>query len=72
MWDKWDAPVRQGASGPGHEIIGPDAATMGSWREGLRPVTDRYLADLAAHSFPNARAAYDKPAARCGSKRRVD
>src|SRR5262249_35412387 len=24
LWDKWDAPVRQGASGPGHEIIVPD------------------------------------------------
>jgi TRAP-type C4-dicarboxylate transport system substrate-binding protein len=60
LWDKWDAPVRQGASGPGHEIIVPDAATMAAWREGLQPVTDRYLADLAAHGFPNARAAYEK------------
>jgi TRAP-type C4-dicarboxylate transport system substrate-binding protein len=60
LWDKWDQPVRQGASGPGHEVIVPDAATMAAWREGLRPVTERYLADLAAHGFPNARAAYDK------------
>jgi TRAP-type C4-dicarboxylate transport system substrate-binding protein len=60
LWDKWDAPVRQGASGPGHEIIVPDAATMAAWREGLRPVAEHYLADLAAHGFPNARAAYDK------------
>ena len=63
LWDKWDQPVRQGAAGPGHEIIVPDAATMAAWREGLRPVTERYLADLATHGFPNARAAYDKLAA---------
>jgi TRAP-type C4-dicarboxylate transport system substrate-binding protein len=60
LWDKWDQPVRQGANAPGHEIIVPDAATMAAWREGLRPVTERYLADLAAHGFSNARAAYDR------------
>jgi TRAP-type C4-dicarboxylate transport system substrate-binding protein len=60
LWDKWDQPVRAGANAPGHEIIVPDAATMAAWREGLRPVTERYLTDLAAHGFPNARAAYDK------------
>jgi TRAP-type C4-dicarboxylate transport system substrate-binding protein len=63
LWDKWDQPVRQGANAPGHEIIVPDAATMAAWREGLRPVTERTLADLAAHGFPNARVAYDKLAA---------
>ena len=60
LWDKWDQPVRAGANAPGHEIIVPDAATMAAWREGLRPVTERYLTDLAAHGFPNARAAYEK------------
>jgi TRAP-type C4-dicarboxylate transport system substrate-binding protein len=60
LWDKWDQPVRQGAAGPGHEIIVPDAATLAAWHEGLRPVTDSYLAGLAAHGVPNARAAYDK------------
>src|SRR5499427_1469667 len=60
LWDKWDGPVRQGANAPGHEIIVPDAATMSAWREGLRPVTERYLADLTAQGFPNARAAYEK------------
>ena len=59
-WDKWDAPVRDGAKGPGHEVIIPDAAAMAKWRAALQPVTDRYLADLAAKGFPNARAAYDK------------
>ena len=52
--------MRQDASAPGHEIIVPDPDTMAAWREGLRPVTERYLADLATHGFPNARAAYDK------------
>ena len=60
LWDKWDGPVRAGAAGPGHEVIVPDAATMAQWREALRPVTDRYLADLGARGFPNAQAAYDK------------
>ena len=60
LWDKWDKPVREGANAPGHEVIVPDEATMGSWREGLKPVTDRYIADLATHGFPNARLAYDK------------
>lgn len=60
LWDKWDKPVRAGAAGPGHEIIIPDAAAMAEWRASLRPVTDRYLNELAARDFPNARAAYDK------------
>jgi len=60
LWDKWDKPVRDGASAPGHEVIVPDAATMQQWRDGLKPVTDRYIADLAAAGFPDARAAYDK------------
>jgi len=59
LWNEWDKPVREGAAGPGHEVIIPNAATMAQWREGLRPVTDRYLDDLA-RSFPNARAAYDR------------
>jgi TRAP-type C4-dicarboxylate transport system substrate-binding protein len=60
LWDKWDKPVREGANAPGHEVIVPDAAAMALWRSGLQPVTDRYIADLSTHGFPNARAAYDK------------
>jgi TRAP-type C4-dicarboxylate transport system substrate-binding protein len=60
LWDKWDKPVRDGANAPGHEVIVPDAAAMGRWREGLRPVTDRYIAGLGSQGFPAARAAYDK------------
>ncbi len=59
LWDKWDKPVRDGAAGPGHEVIVPDAATMAQWREGLRPVTDNYL-DTLSKTFPGARQAYDK------------
>ena len=61
-WDKWDKPVRDGATAPGHEVVVPDAARMGRWREALKPVTDRYLDELAK-KFPGARAAYDKLAA---------
>jgi len=60
LWDKWDAPVREGAKGPGHEVIVPSATQMQEWREGLKPVSDRYLDDLAKRGFPNARAAYAK------------
>jgi TRAP-type C4-dicarboxylate transport system substrate-binding protein len=67
-WDKWDKPVRDGANAPGHEVVVPDAATLAAWREGLKPVTDKYLADLSTR-FPNARAAYDKLVAQiAGSK----
>jgi TRAP-type C4-dicarboxylate transport system substrate-binding protein len=66
LWDKWDKPVREGANAPGHEVIVPDAAAMALWRSGLQPVTDRYIADLAAHGFPNARGAYGKLTATLG------
>jgi TRAP-type C4-dicarboxylate transport system substrate-binding protein len=59
LWDKWDKPVREGAEGPGHVLIIPDATIMAQWREGLRPVTENYLADLSK-TFPSAKAAYEK------------
>ena len=60
LWDKWDKPVREGATGPGHEIIVPDAKQMEEWRAVLKPVTDCYLDELSSRGVPNARAAYDK------------
>src|SRR5262245_15233455 len=60
LWDKWDGPVREGAKGPGHEVIVPDAATMTQWRDGLKPVSDRYVEDLAKGAFPSARAAHER------------
>jgi TRAP-type C4-dicarboxylate transport system substrate-binding protein len=60
LWNKWAQPVRTGAEEPGHEVIIPDAATMAAWREGLRPVTDKYLDELAKSRFPGAHAAYKK------------
>ena len=50
------------AQAPGHEIIVPDAATMTAWRQGLKPVTDKYLDELARSGFPGAHAAYRKVA----------
>ena len=58
LWNKWAQPVRSGAAEPGHEVIVPDAATMKSWREGLAPVTERYLDELAKGPYPRAREAY--------------
>ncbi len=51
--------MRDGANAPGHEVIVPDAARIGRWREALKPVTDQYLDELTK-KFPTARAAYDK------------
>src|SRR5262245_46653311 len=58
LWNKWAQPVRSGAAEPGHEVIVPAAPTMAAWREGLRPVTEKYLDELAKGAFPRAREAY--------------
>ncbi|HEY0418979.1 MAG TPA: TRAP transporter substrate-binding protein [Acetobacteraceae bacterium] len=64
LWSKWDAPVREGANAPGHEVIMPDAATLALWRAALRPVTERYLAGLAAGGFTEAPAVHARLLAR--------
>jgi TRAP-type C4-dicarboxylate transport system substrate-binding protein len=60
LWNKWDRPVREGASGPDQEIIVPDEAAMAQWQDALRPVTERSLDAMAAGGFTDARAAYAK------------
>jgi TRAP-type C4-dicarboxylate transport system substrate-binding protein len=60
LWSKWDAPIRDGATGPGQVVITPDAAAMAGWREALKPVTDTYLTELSSHGFPDARGVYDQ------------
>jgi TRAP-type C4-dicarboxylate transport system substrate-binding protein len=57
LWNKWAEPVRKGADAPGHAIVVPDAAAMAAWRQGLAPVTEKYLDELAK-TFPGAREAY--------------
>lgn len=59
LWNKWAEPVRKGADAPGHAVIVPDAAAMAKWREGLAPVTEKYLDELAK-TFPGAKEAYKK------------
>jgi hypothetical protein len=59
LWNKWDKPVRDGATGPAHEIIVPDASVLTQWRKALHPATDRYLDGLMTAGFTNARAVYD-------------
>src|SRR5579863_1633842 len=58
LWSKWDRPVRDGATGPGQEIIVPDAALLAQWREALRPFTEQYLDGLVAGGFGDARVVY--------------
>jgi TRAP-type C4-dicarboxylate transport system substrate-binding protein len=60
LWTRWDKPVRDGASGPGQEIIVPDAATIVQWHEALQPATERYLDGLVSGGFTGARAAYNE------------
>ena len=60
LWNKWDKPVRDGASAPGHEVLTPDGPALEQWRAALQPVTDRYLDGLAAAGFTDARAAHAK------------
>jgi TRAP-type C4-dicarboxylate transport system substrate-binding protein len=55
LWHKWDAPVRAGAVGPGHEIITPTPAELAEWRAALRPVADKYLDRLIAAGTSDAR-----------------
>jgi TRAP-type C4-dicarboxylate transport system substrate-binding protein len=58
LWNKWDAPVRDGATGPGQEIITPTPAEMAEWRAGLQPVADKYLDNLVAAGTGGAREIY--------------
>jgi hypothetical protein len=50
--------VRDGASGPGQEIIVPNETVLQQWRDALQPATQRYLDALAAGGFTDAPAAY--------------
>ena len=60
LWNKWDRPVREGATAPGHEIIVPDDAVIAQWRKALWPSTDRYLDGLESSGFTQAHAVYQK------------
>jgi TRAP-type C4-dicarboxylate transport system substrate-binding protein len=60
LWNKWDRPVREGASGSGHEIIVPDDAVLAEWRKALWPSTDHYLDSLDSSGFKQAHAVYQK------------
>jgi len=60
LWNKWDEPVRAGATGPGQTVIKPDAAALATWRDGLEPVTENYLTELSSHGDPEARAVYER------------
>ena len=60
LWNKWDAPVRDGATGPGQEVITPTLAEMVQWRSGLQPVADKFLDGMVAGGFADAHSAYAK------------
>ena len=54
LWNKWDQPVRDGATGPGHEVIVPDAATLasGARRCGRRPIAISTRCQRVASGMP--------------------
>jgi TRAP-type C4-dicarboxylate transport system substrate-binding protein len=60
LWNEWDRPVREGAKGPGQEIIEPDPTLHAAWRAAMQPASERYLDTLVAGGFTNAHAVYDK------------
>ena len=63
LWNKWDEPVRAGATGPGQTVITPSPEVLAGWKSGLKPATDQYVATLAAGGFTDAPAVYDRLAA---------
>lgn len=66
LWNKWDRPVRDAATGPNQQVLVPDDALMAQWRQALQPFTDRYLDTLAASGFTDAHAVYHKLIADAG------
>ncbi len=60
LWNKWDRPVRDGAMGPGQEIIVPNETLLAQWRNALRSAADRHLDALAAGAYTDAREAYSR------------
>jgi TRAP-type C4-dicarboxylate transport system substrate-binding protein len=58
LWNRWDRPVRDGATGSGHEIFVPDSALLARWHDALRPFTGHYLDCLIASGFTGARRVY--------------
>jgi TRAP-type C4-dicarboxylate transport system substrate-binding protein len=60
LWNKWDRPVREGASGPGHEVMVPDDELMQQWRQALQPFASNYVDGLVTAGFTGARAVYQQ------------
>lgn len=60
LWDKWDAAGLADSKARGHEIIKIDDATRAKWRTQLKPMIDKYLADLEGKGIKDAHQIYDK------------
>lgn len=58
LWNKWDRPVREGATGPDHRILIPDTALVARWRNALQPCIEHNLDSLIASGFTGARASH--------------
>ena len=62
-WDKWDATAKADAQKRGHEIIEVSEEQRRKWRADLKPMIDKYLADLDGKGVKNARQIYEKAVA---------
>jgi TRAP-type C4-dicarboxylate transport system substrate-binding protein len=58
LWNRWDRPVREGATGPDQQVLIPDPALLAEWRNALQPFTERNLDSLIASSFTGARTTH--------------
>jgi TRAP-type C4-dicarboxylate transport system substrate-binding protein len=63
-WNAWDARGLADAKARKNEIIVIDEATRAKWREQLKPMIDKYIADMEAKGIKDARAIYEKALAR--------
>lgn len=59
-WDKWEAVGKADAVARKQEIIVIDDATRTQWRDSLKPMTEKYLADLAAQGVQDPQGIYQR------------
>lgn len=62
-WDKWDARGLADAKAHKNEIIIINEETRAKWRTQLKPMIEKYIADMEAKGIKDARQIYERAAA---------
>lgn len=62
-WNAWDARGLADAKARNSEIITINEDTRAKWRAQLKPMIDKYIADMEAKGIKDARAIYERAAA---------